>query len=137
MNYLLDTDICVHWLRANAAVHAHVTAVGPHALAVSIITLAELRYGASCSARPDENHQAIDDFTGGLTVLDITPEIARRFGKIKAFLRATGNLIEDFDLLLAASALTHSLTLVTNNTSHFQRIPDLNLQNWTSPPIHV
>lgn len=70
-------------------------------------------------------------------MLDITPGIARRFGKIKAFLRTTGNLIEDFDLLLAASALTHGLTLVTNNTSHFQRVSDLNLQNWTSPPMHV
>jgi tRNA(fMet)-specific endonuclease VapC len=92
--------------------------------------LAELRYGADCSAQPDANHQAIDDFVSGVDVLDVDADIARAFGKIKAQLRRQGNLIEDFDLLLAATALTNNLTLVTSNTAHFGRIGGLTLDNW-------
>lgn len=130
MMYLLDTDICVFWLRGAASVHKHIAAVGPGAVAISVITLAELRYGAECSAQPTASHQAIDDFVSGVTVLDLGPESAMRFGAIKAHLRRNGNLIEDFDLLLAATALSHKMTLVTNNTSHFQRVPQITLDNW-------
>jgi predicted nucleic acid-binding protein len=67
---------------------------------------------------------------GGLIILDVSAEVAVRFGEIKAHLRRNGSLIEDFDLLLAATALTHKLVFVTNNSSHFQRIPQLTLENW-------
>ena len=97
---------------------------------ISVVTLAELRYGADCSAQPDANHQAIDDFLSGVAVLAVDADIARAFGEIKARLRRQGNLIEDFDLLLAATALTNDLTLVTNNSAHFGRVAGLILDNW-------
>ena len=62
MKFLLDTDTCVFWLRGYASVRDHLAAVGPEVIAISVITLAELRYGAACSARPASNHQAVDDF---------------------------------------------------------------------------
>lgn len=130
MIYLLDTDICIHWLRGNLRVHGQFAAIGPQAIAVSTITLAELHYGASSSARADENHAAIDDFVSALTVIDVTSSVARRFGEIKATLRAIGKLIEDFDLMLAATAVEHGLCLVSNNIAHFERISDLRLENW-------
>lgn len=130
MNYLLDTDICIYWLRGNAKIREHLIVVGPQSVAVSTITLAELRYGASCSARAEDNHNAIDDFVSGLTILELTTEVARHFGSTKALLRAQGNLIEDFDLLLAATAIEYDLILVTNNTAHFDRVPRLKLVNW-------
>ncbi len=95
-----------------------------------MITLAELGYGAECSAQPTANRQAIDDFVSGCTVLDVDLNIARAFGEVKAQLRRQSNLIEDFDLLLAATALVHDLTLVTNNTGHFGRVAGLVLDNW-------
>ena len=122
MMFLLDTDTCVFWLRGRAAVHVRLAAVGPEALSISAVTLAELRYGADCSAQPDANHRAIDDFVSGVDVLAVDADIARAFGEIKAQLRRLGNLIEDFDLLLAATALTNDLTLITNNTAHFGRV---------------
>jgi len=130
MMFLLDTDTCVFWLRGRAAVHARLAAVGPEALSISAVTLAELRYGADCSAQPDANHRAIDDFVSGVDVLAVDADIARAFGEIKAQLRRLGNLIEDFDLLLAATALTNNLTLITNNTAHFGRVGGLTLDNW-------
>ena len=131
MIFLLDTDTCVFWLRGNSTVQQRVAAVGPEAIAISTIVLAELRYGAECSDRLEANHRAIDDFVSGIAVVGVDPETARRFGEIKAYLRRQGNLIEDFDLLLAATALAHGMTFVTNNTSHFNRIPQLAPENWT------
>jgi tRNA(fMet)-specific endonuclease VapC len=130
MNFLLDTDTCVFWLRGRESVRDHVTAVGPESIGISIITLAELRYGAACSARPEANQQAIDAFISAIDVLDIDLKIAHAFGDIKAELRKQGMLIEDFDLIIAATARVHDLTLVTNNVEHFRRIPGLHLENW-------
>ncbi len=62
MKYLLDTDTCVFGLRGRASVRDRLAAVSPEETALSIITLAELRYGASCSTHPEANHRAIDDF---------------------------------------------------------------------------
>lgn len=133
MKFLLDTDTCAFWLRGYASVRDHLAAVGPEVIAISVITLAELRYGAACSARPASNHQAVDDFIAALSVLGVDPETARIFGDIKAHLRREGMLIEDLDLLIAATARTHNLTLVTNNQDHFGRIPGLHLDNWLGP----
>lgn len=130
MTFLLDSDTCVFWLRGQPAVEAWLNEVSPEEIGISVITLAELHYGADCSAQRDANHQAIDDFVSGVLVLPVDGSIARVFGAIKAELRRQGNLIEDFDLLLAATALANDLTLVTNNTGHFERVPGLTLSNW-------
>ena len=95
------------------------------------MTLAELRYGAAYSAQPETNHRAIDDFIGFVVVLGLNPETARVFGEAKAELRRQGILIEDFDLLIAATARTRGLTLVTNNAEHFGRVPELRFESWT------
>ena len=131
MRFLLDTDTCVFWLRGQNSVRDHIAVAGSDAIGISVVTLAELRYGAAYSERPESNHQAIDDFVRPLSVIGIDSEIARTFGEIKAQLRKEGKLIEDLDLLLAASARTYQLTLVTNNQDHFSRVAELRLENWS------
>jgi tRNA(fMet)-specific endonuclease VapC len=130
MKFLLDTDTCIFWLRGNPNLHAHLTDVRPKELAISSITLAELRYGAAYSERPNANHQAIDDFIRPLNVIGLKAKAADVFGDMKADLRRKGLLIEDMDLLIAATAYAYELTLVTNNSSHFERIVGLRLENW-------
>ena len=134
MRFLLDTDTCVFWLRGHSLLRDRMTRVlednGAAEIALSVVTLAELRYGAAYSSRPTENHQAIDDFVSALMILTLTPETAKVFGEIKADLRTRGLLIEDLDLLIAATARAYDLTLVTNNQSHFSRVPGLRLENW-------
>jgi tRNA(fMet)-specific endonuclease VapC len=130
VKYLLDTDICIFWLRGHEPVRHSLAAVGPEATAISVITLAELRYGAECSAQPEVNHRAVDDFINAVVTLDVDGGVAHRFGDFKAQLRRRGMLIEDFDLLIAATACNYRLTLVTNNTDHFSRIPELEVENW-------
>jgi tRNA(fMet)-specific endonuclease VapC len=128
---LLDTDICVFWLRGRKSILEHFRQVGPAEIAVSIVTVAELRYGADCSARPQANHRAIDEFVHSLTVLDLTDAVIRTFATIKAALRQQGALLEDADLFIAATALAYKLPLVTSNDKHFRRIPGLLLEQWT------
>lgn len=130
MKFLLDTDTCVFWLRGRDTVRERLRAVGPSIVAISAITLAELRYGASCSAQDKANHQAIDDFISGIKVLETDAAIAAVFGDLKAQLRKQGLLIEDFDLVIAATAQTYGLTLVTNNAKHFERIAGLKTETW-------
>ncbi|MFW6116888.1 MAG: PIN domain-containing protein [bacterium] len=72
----------------------------------------------------------MDGFVSGLTVLTVGQEAASVFGQVKADLRRKGMLIEDLDLLIAATAKAHNLTLVTNNKAHFSRIAGLRLENW-------
>jgi tRNA(fMet)-specific endonuclease VapC len=90
-----------------------------------------LRYRAAYSAQPEANQQAIDDFIGLIVVLGLDPETARAFGEAKAELQRRGVLIEDFDLLIAATARARGLTLVTNNAEHFGRVPELHFESWT------
>jgi tRNA(fMet)-specific endonuclease VapC len=130
MKFLLDTDTCVFWLRGRPSVRERLLAVGVENVGVSVTTLAELRYGAACSAQAEANQQAVDNLISGLALVGIGPEACRIFGDLKAALRTRGQLIEDFDLLIAATALAHGLTLVTSNTDHFNRIPGLALENW-------
>lgn len=129
MKFLLDTDTCVFWLRGNVPVRERLAA-NLEVVGISVISLAELRYGANCSARPQANHQAIDDFISGIPILGVDQEIVQTFADIKAQLRKEGTLLEDWDLMIAATARTHQLTLITNNVDHFSRIPALRLDNW-------
>jgi tRNA(fMet)-specific endonuclease VapC len=130
MTYLLDTDTCVFALRGSESVHERLSDVEPETLAISVVSLAELRYGAACSARPEANHQVVDDFTGGVTVLGRHEEIVHLFGEFKAQLRRRGVPIDGFDLLIAANAHHHQLTLITHNLDHFRRLPELQLEDW-------
>jgi tRNA(fMet)-specific endonuclease VapC len=126
----LDTDTCVFWLRGRDSVRDRLLEAGPDNTSISVVTLAELRYGAACSTHPEDNQRTIDDFISGIAVLGLASTVAHAFGEIKAGLRRQGMLIEDFDLLIAATARVHDLTLITNNLGHFRRISGLHLDNW-------
>lgn len=67
---------------------------------------------------------------GLFRVVALGPEAVEAFGALKARLEAEGTPLDDFDLALAATALAHNLTLVTNNTRHFTRVAGLRLANW-------
>jgi predicted nucleic acid-binding protein len=130
MRYLLDTDTCVFALRGSEPVRERLGVVDSEAVAISVITLAELRYGAACSARPEANHQVVGDFVSGIIILGLADQIAHLFGEFKAQLRRRGALIDDFDLLIAATAHHHRLTLITHNLEHFHCIPELQVEDW-------
>ena len=97
---------------------------------ISEITLAELKFGVENSKNPEKNRQTLADFLTGVTVLPIFYSLDL-YAKEKARLRKAGTPVDDFDLLIAVTSITHALTMVTNNTDHFKRINGINLEDWT------
>jgi tRNA(fMet)-specific endonuclease VapC len=130
VSYLLDTDICIYWLNGRQNVRDRLLEVGWDEVTTSVIIQAELYYGAYNSSQVTDNLSRVDAFINGVVVLSLHEETLKRFGKLKAHLRQMGQPLADFDLLIASTALVENKILVTNNTRHYKRIPDLKLENW-------
>jgi len=128
--YILDTDTCIYWLKGKEEIKRKVEQIGVNGLRVTIITLAELKYGAYNSQKVNKNLRNINNFLKEVKVLLLNEDAAERFGKIKADLRRSGQVIGDFDILIASIATANECTLVTNNINHFERIEKLQLENW-------
>ncbi|MBI3537043.1 MAG: type II toxin-antitoxin system VapC family toxin [Chloroflexi bacterium] len=130
MNFILDTDICIYWLKGNATVRDRFYKAGASEIAISVITIAELFYGAYNSSRMNENLGQVETFTNGIDILQLSLVALRKFGEMKSTLQKSGQLITDFDLLIASTAIAENRVLVTNNIKHFDRISELKLENW-------
>ena len=97
---------------------------------ISEVTLAELFYGAEKSASPAKHFLQIEAFLREIRVIPITNSL-RTYAAEKTNLEQSGMPLDDFDLLIAATAEANGLVLVTNNTKHFSRISTLQLVDWT------
>lgn len=115
--YLLDTDMCIYLLNGQQQVKAYVAEVGITALAVALPTVGELYFGVYNSERVAANIARVRAFLAspGPQVLPIDTLVAEHFGRFKALLRRQGQPI-------AGIAVRYELTVMTNNTSHFERI---------------
>ena len=98
---------------------------------ISEITLAELKFGVEKSEKPEKNKKALDNFLSGVQIPPIFHSLDL-YAKEKARLQKAGTPIDDFDLLIGVAAITHQLTMVTNNTNHFKRIKGIKLEDWTT-----
>jgi len=132
VSYLLDTDMCIYWLKGWENVKVKLLAAGWEQVAISVITQAELYYGAYNSSRVTDNLKRANNFVEHVPILSLHEATLKRFGSLKAQLRQSGQPLPDFDLLIASVALVENRVLVTNNTRHYRRIPDLQLENWVS-----
>lgn len=65
-------------------------------------------------------------------IIDDSPAIIETFGHLKATLATTGSIVADMDSIIASTALSHNMILVTNNEKHFQQIPELQIENWAA-----
>ena len=127
--FMLDTDTVSFALRGRGDVAGRLLAHRPSEISISSITLAELRYGAD-RRRSRKLHPLIDAFIEAITVLPFDRAAADRFGTVAASLAGHGTPIGELDTLIAAHALAGRLTLVTNNTKHFERVAGLATENW-------
>src|SRR5512146_1390915 len=98
---------------------------------ISVITKSELLYGVEVSPRRQQDEAALSAFLRYVEVLDFSDEAAPHYAKIRAHLKTRGTMIGANDLFIAAHARSLGLTLVTNNTSEFGRVPKLAIENWT------
>ena len=130
MAYLLDTDICIFYLKGKFALGQKVNQVGEQHCFISEITLLELTYGAYNSDQLTKHLTEVSAVARLFDVLPIRP-VRDIYGKERSRLRKLGQLIPNFDLLIGCTALYSDLTLVTRNTKHLERIEGLRLENWT------
>jgi len=129
MKYLLDSNICIHFLRGKYNIIEKLNEVGIDNCAISEITLAELVFGAEKSDNPKKNHKLIEKFIGQLSILPIFDAI-QTYGKEKARLQSEGKMISDFDLLIGCTSIENDLIMVTENIKEFDRIKGIKIENW-------
>jgi tRNA(fMet)-specific endonuclease VapC len=130
LQYMLDTDICIYITKAHPSkLLERFNRFGPQ-LCVSTIVLSELYFGVEKSARRIENLEVLERFISRLSVLPFSASAAAHYGQIRIELQRTGMLPGGHDLLIGAHARSEQLTLVTNNTREFERIPGLHVENW-------
>jgi len=129
--YLIDTNICIFYFKGKYALDAKFEAIGPENCFISEITLAELKFGIANSDKPEKNQKVLDNFLSGVHVLPIFHSLDL-YAREKARLRKAGTPLDDFDLLIGVTAVTHNLIAVTNNTEHFKRIKGIQLEDWSN-----
>ena len=127
--YLLDTDVSVNFMRGSADTIRKINDVGMKNFHLSEITIAELKYGAEKSNRPEQNHQEVDSFIAKFGIVPIRQALDV-FAFEKARLEKLGLRLDDFDLLIGATAIYYGFVLVTNNVKHFERMEHLSVENW-------
>lgn len=131
MRYMLDTNICIYAIKNKPEKVLNTLKEKMNdGICISAITLAELAHGVEKSAARDKNRAALLRFLSILTVLPFGDLAAAEYGAVCADLQRKGTPIGTMDMLIAAHAKTEGLILVTNNTREFERVDELNLENW-------
>jgi tRNA(fMet)-specific endonuclease VapC len=131
MRYLLDTNVCIRFLNGrSAAVRDRLFATALDKMAVCSVVKAELFYGAMRSNNPAQTLKRQQDFLKSFVSLTFEDEAALICGRIRAQLASTGNPIGPYDLQIAAIAVANNLILVTHNTREFERVKELQIEDW-------
>lgn len=131
--YLLDTHICLYIAKHNPPeVRERFARHAARELAMSVVTLGELRFGAEKSQSRERALASIQTLTSLITVAPLPEAAGEHYGQIRAVLQASGQIIGNNDLWLAAHARAEGWILVTNNEREFVRVPGLQVENWVA-----
>ena len=127
MRYFIETSTIIDFLRGDKQTVESVLSLSGE-LVSSYVCLAELHEGIYRIGEESKEAEGIKDFFNGLSfVYGLDEEISKQFGQIRLHLKQEGNVIEDLDILIASTCKAHGLVLVTKNTKHFSRIPNLQM----------
>lgn len=130
MAYLIDTDIIIFALRGDKNVLTKFEENKNLPISISMITYAELIFGAKRSQNEQKNMIKVNHIRDIYAIENLNEGVMEVFADVKEKMFEKGIRIEDMDLLIAATAIYNELTLVTNNTKHFENVPNLKLENW-------
>jgi tRNA(fMet)-specific endonuclease VapC len=135
MGKLIDTSIFIEAERGRLDFDFCIAEHGDDDLLMSVITASELLHGVhrATAAHKSARRDAIEAWIERFTVLDIDLVIARTHARLFADLKSTGSVIGPHDLWLAATCLSHNLSIVTGNIREFKRVPGLEVEDWSSP----
>jgi len=127
--FMLDTDISSYIIKRRPATLADKFEKHAEALSVSVMTAAELRFGAEKAGRP-KLAELVEAYLERLAILDWTKEVSVHYARIRSQLERSGKPIGNMDLLIASHAVSQGMTLVTNNLKHFSTVPGLKVEVW-------
>ncbi len=131
MKYIIDSDILIYFLKNHPNVVNKFAEAESDDIAVTIISYAELLFGAYNSLRIKENLSKIKSFLETMTIVNFDKPAADIFARLKSDLRKEGRTISDMDLIIASICIANQWTLITNNSKHFKRIRELKIENWS------
>jgi tRNA(fMet)-specific endonuclease VapC len=129
--WFLDTNACIMFTRGQAQVCTRWRRHRAGELAIPMTVLGELLVGAEKSSQPERVFGEIEALIERHELIGVTGEVARAYARIRADLERRGTTIGENDLWIAATALAHDATLVTNNTAEFSRVPELKIEDWS------
>jgi tRNA(fMet)-specific endonuclease VapC len=132
LKYIIDSDILIYFLKNHPKVVNKFAEAEPDDIAVTIISYAELLFGAYNSLKIKENLSKIKSFLETMTLVNFDKPAADIFARLKSDLRKEGKIISDMDLIIASICIANQWTLITNNLKHFKRIRELKIENWSS-----
>jgi tRNA(fMet)-specific endonuclease VapC len=133
IQYILDTNICVFHLRGQLRFDEFVEGKWRDYCCISEVTILELYFGAENSNYPYRHREAVGTFLQGVSVFPVS-SCAAVYAKEKVRFRKAGNPVNDeFDLIIASSAVAGGLTLVTDNVKHFKDFENIKIANWFRP----
>jgi len=127
---MLDTDISSYVIRRRPSSIAERFERHAELLCVSVMTAAELRFGATKAGRADLT-SLVEAYLARVTILDWPDAATFHYARIRTKLESSGTPIGNMDLLIACHAIAEQATLVTNNLRHFAAVPDLRVEQWT------
>jgi tRNA(fMet)-specific endonuclease VapC len=131
VKFLLDTNVCIKILNGSSeTVVARMRNHDPAEITLSAVVRAELVYGARKSRHVAANLRLIEAFCEPFACFPFDDRAADVYGGIRTDLERLGQPIGPNDLMIASTALAHSLTLVTHNLSEFTRVPSLRIEDW-------
>ena len=128
--YLLDTNICIYFLKGQFGLDDKIKTVGLENCFISEITLAELKFGVEKSVQKEKNRKTLEKFERTFSTLPIYSALDI-YAAEKTRLQTKGKSLDEFDLLIGATAIAGNLILVTRNVSDFNRMIGIEIQDWT------
>ena len=132
--YLLDTNICIYFIKGQFNLDKKISEVGEENCFISEITVAELKYGIENSKSVEAMRIVVEAFIPKFPIIPIYNSLDI-YAKEKAKLRKQGLLVDDFDILIGATAIANDMIMVTNNVVHLNRLKNIVIENWTTTVI--
>jgi len=124
--YLVDSDILINFLKGKSQEVKIFKSLQNEFFYINVISVGEILEGLLGTSNK-KKLSSFKELLKTFTILNVDLPIMEKFAGLRKLLRKKGELIDNFDLLIASSCLTHNLTLLTNNLSHFKRISSLKI----------
>lgn len=131
MRYMLDTNVCIDYLKGNSNnIRDRIISAPDDTLCISAITFSELMFGVENSSNREKNLVALNFFLLKIDIVPYDDQAAAAYGEIRKQLKQKGNLIGGMDMLIAAHARASDAILITHNTREFNRVRGLRIEDW-------